>query len=294
MAKQAIDPIETLQSMPPLIILGMHRSGTSLTTRLLADCCFFPGRKLSVNSESVLFRRINEKMYRQVGASWSRIDRICNAMDSHEFVSRHAGKIRDYLLTYRHIRRFFTGEHWNRLRAGELFPWCWKDPRTTITFPVWLEVFPDARFLTIRRNGIDVALSLHRRALKNNQFWKRFSPVHNFSKRMLNLKECLDLWAEHLHFELRKRVLIPKGNLLEVEYEHFLANPISTLSRILEFAGVSYQKKKLGFISAQINQKRLDNSRYVLQFKDEIEPLLGNPLLQQFGYAEKTREYFRD
>ncbi|MCD4653834.1 sulfotransferase [bacterium] len=294
MIAHTINSIQTFQNLSPLIILGMHRSGTSLITRLLADCGIFPGRKLSINAESIFFRNINEKIYRCVGATWSYINPICEAMESNEFVSNQVKMIKTHLFDSMQIEHFFIPEHWIKLQDGKVFNWGWKDPRTTITFPIWLKIFPKARFLSVKRNGIDVAISLHRRALKHNQLWKRFSPIHNYSKRMFALKECLNLWAEHLEFELKKQSLIPDGNFLEIEYENLLTNPVSMLKNILEFAGVSYHKKDLESISVQINIKRIDNSRFVHQFRNDIEPLLDHPILRQFGYAEKTKAYFRD
>src|SRR5262249_34346914 len=40
----------------------------------------------------------------------------------------------------------------------------WKDPRTSVTLPHWLRLFPGARLLHIRRDPDAVARSLHRRA----------------------------------------------------------------------------------------------------------------------------------
>jgi hypothetical protein len=47
--------------------------------------------------------------------------------------------------------------------------WGWKDPRNSITLPVWLKLFPDARVIHIVRNGVDVAESLYRRQQRGFQ-----------------------------------------------------------------------------------------------------------------------------
>ena len=44
----------------PIIITGMHRSGTSLLSEILMKQGVFMGSKLDSNSESVFFQRIKE------------------------------------------------------------------------------------------------------------------------------------------------------------------------------------------------------------------------------------------
>lgn len=272
----------------------MHRSGTSLTTRLLADCGLCTGHRLSINAESVFFRRYNERMYRRVGASWSRIRGICDAMSAPEFVDTwHRSIVRD-LFHRRRIRRFFSPPLRERIAAGECPAWGWKDPRTTVTFPVWLRVFPAARWLYVRRNGIDVAISLHRRAVKHNQLWKRVSPVHNFSARVLTFRHCLELWAEHIECYRQHRHMMPADRVLEIDYEALLADPVSVLERIMAFSGYPVSRETLQSVSERINTRRLDNSRFVNQYRSEIEPLLEHPLLKSLGYADQTRAYFTD
>ena len=51
--------MENLENKEPIIITGMHRSGTSLLTNFLSDCGVFMGKSLDGNYESVFFQRIN-------------------------------------------------------------------------------------------------------------------------------------------------------------------------------------------------------------------------------------------
>ena len=55
---------------PPVILLGMHRSGTSLVARLLDDLGLFQGSDLQEDHESVYFLEVNDLLMRRVGASW--------------------------------------------------------------------------------------------------------------------------------------------------------------------------------------------------------------------------------
>jgi len=55
---------------PPIIIIGMHRSGTGMLTLLLEELCLFIGKEKEENNEALFFFRINEWLLHQCGAAW--------------------------------------------------------------------------------------------------------------------------------------------------------------------------------------------------------------------------------
>src|SRR5450755_898226 len=55
---------------PPVIILGMHRSGTSMVSELLDQLGLFVGRELQDDHESTFFLDLNEQMMNRVSATW--------------------------------------------------------------------------------------------------------------------------------------------------------------------------------------------------------------------------------
>ena len=55
---------------PPVIVIGMHRSGTSMLTRFIQDLGVFMGKDLSENDESRFFMNLNRWILFQAGASW--------------------------------------------------------------------------------------------------------------------------------------------------------------------------------------------------------------------------------
>jgi len=54
----------------PIILLGMHRSGTSLIARLLDELGLFQGSELQEDHESVHFLDVNDLLLKRIGASW--------------------------------------------------------------------------------------------------------------------------------------------------------------------------------------------------------------------------------
>ena len=56
----------------PVVVVGMHRSVTSLFTRLLAELGVFFGRtkNLNHNHEAMFFVELNQWIFRYAGATW--------------------------------------------------------------------------------------------------------------------------------------------------------------------------------------------------------------------------------
>ncbi len=148
----------------PVLVLGTHRSGTSLVNRLLESGGLFVGKDLEENHESKAFIGLNRAVFRQASAKWSeplRVEELLNDPLAKEmFVdyfdrALRSPRMRGYLGNLAYLR--------HRDPRYLNIDWGWKDPRTSITLPLWLELFPDARLLRVRRHGVDVAASLHTR-----------------------------------------------------------------------------------------------------------------------------------
>ena len=55
----------------PILILGPHRAGTSLTARMLGEIGVFLGARVDQNAESTYFQRLNRNLLNEIGAHWS-------------------------------------------------------------------------------------------------------------------------------------------------------------------------------------------------------------------------------
>lgn len=54
----------------PVIIIGMHRSGTSLLSRVLEQTGVFMGNKKDENNEALFFLKFNDWILKQANATW--------------------------------------------------------------------------------------------------------------------------------------------------------------------------------------------------------------------------------
>ena len=154
----------------PIIIIGMHRSGTSLITQLLEELGLFVGKEKDSNNESLMFVHLNNWLLRQAGATWDNPLPFKYLLENTTLRSLAVQYLSDFLNSrqiYSYIdKNTLNGK--NNLQQLD-FPWGWKDPRNTFTLPFWFDIFPNAKTINVVRNGVDVAQSLKVRAIKDLQ-----------------------------------------------------------------------------------------------------------------------------
>ena len=153
----------------PVLITGMHRSGTSMLAGLLAEMGLFLGARLDPNEEDYFFLRLNEWMMRRAGGAWDWPLPTRHFLGQERFLEDTVTFLRRRLQSLRFgsyigYSRLLLGRRRRRLER----PWGWKDPRTVFTFQAWSRLFPEARLLYIQRNGVDVARSL---VLRERKRW---------------------------------------------------------------------------------------------------------------------------
>lgn len=200
-----------------LIVLGMHRSGTSVLTKGL--------EVFSVNFGDNLMRAANDN----IKGFWedNEVVDINNAALKFLGASWHSiiSPIKEIDLSSRNFKLLVT-------RAEELLScrlqgkdiWGFKDPRTCRTLPIWQQAFEnygcEPSFIIANRNPLEVARSLEHR--------------NGIPKALSNA-----LWAQHTSLSL---VHSSRHKRIVVEYDNLLSDPLVQIDRIanalaLPFAG---------------------------------------------------------
>lgn len=254
----------------PVIIIGMHRSGTSLVTALLRRLGLFTGAVIDPNEESVFFQHINEWLFELYGASWSYPEPWAEVSASPGLDDELESLIRARIKGFR-AARYLGYSRYFRYRRLEACPfsWGWKDPRSTFTLRFWLRVFPQAKVLHVYRHGVDVAASLvHRSTAALERHTARRSKRWNLvclqselprvvdSARCLSLQGAFDLWERYV-MEARCQIQdLPDHQCMEIGYEDILAGFPESMEKLVHFTGLDVSAALIRDMAGEIRVDR--------------------------------------
>lgn len=230
----------------------MHRSGTTMVTKMLENLGLFVGDKKEVNNEALFFWNIN---------NWIFDITLCRADLPYNFRYLNP-RTREILINDLNYfvsgpkKKLFLGSQYNQYKSIKNldFPWGWKDPKNSFTIDLWKEVFPDAKVLHIYRNPIDsISSFIERDLVMKNRYslnWKKklkrdflISSNYHTNFRLHSLEEGYNLWAEYVSKCLNLEQEFP--DMLHVRYEDFLDQPAKHLDDIAQFCGLNYTKSNI-------------------------------------------------
>lgn len=232
-----------LRAASPIVVVGMHRSGTRLLVEILGRLGVFMGADRQADAESVTFMLLNEQILQQCGAFWS------EPMAAHFLLAEPAAAERladgaSEALAAR-LAQYAGPTQWQR-GGGELPAFGWKDPRNTFTLPVWRRIFPELRAIHIVRHGVDVAASLARRhaqalrAATGQAVPPALTVIRDHalgilsSRRGWTLAEALTMWEQYVE-KARGESAELGERALEIRFEELLTEPDRVLPAIAKF-----------------------------------------------------------
>ncbi|MBU8870992.1 MAG: sulfotransferase [Gemmatimonadales bacterium] len=200
----------------PLLITGMHRSGTSMVTRLLNLCGLHlgdPRRLLKAQPdnpqgfwENLDFVTLDDRILARMNGAWNLppVEKPNMGHDSALLAEFGASALA--CVTAASGRPLFS------------HGWGWKDPRCSLLLPFWSEIVPDMKVLVCLRDPGEVSASLNKR--------------NGFSTRL-----GLHLWQQY-NERLEQDLLCLSGvESMVTHYEAILAHPDRELRRLTEWLG---------------------------------------------------------
>jgi hypothetical protein len=286
----------SVSTVNPVIVIGAHRSGTSLVTRLLDDLGLFVGKKLDTNHESVFFQSLNDVFLHQSGGRWDNpepIERFLNDQDNLKLTQDHVSLLMKspQSVSFLGMRKY--------LRYQNLFaldtPWGWKDPRNTYTLPFWLMMFPQAKVVHVYRHGMDVARSLNHRCKKSFGLqaarYEKYRLAYAIKPKAGGFKESLlcnsveggfDLWERYIQMA-NHHVAQMGSQAMNVQFEALAHNPMPILEQLADFA-------QLTPTAAQFEQAagKIKSTRCLAYKSDASSNILARTFgsrLQRYGYS---------
>jgi glycosyltransferase involved in cell wall biosynthesis len=252
-----------MKKKPIIVVLGMHRSGTSAIARGLEILGVSLGSNLipgNFDNEKGFWEdedlvELNESIQEILGYQWYGTE-LNSPMDwSNEQLQKKKEEARA-LIT-------------DKASQTELFGF--KDPRTAINIEFWLKVFDEAdlepRFIISFRNPIDVAMSLE-------------------ARNGLPITKSLYLWGNSLLRSLRytsgsKRIVVSLEKLLESPEQEIerisnaLAIPLTDDRSLISEYIDEFLDKSLRHQKGNIEEQRdtLSNHSYLLELLDLADAL---------------------
>ena len=281
----------------PVLVLGAHRSGTSLVTELLERLGVFMGRDLDQNREALFFVRRNEWLLRHAGGSWEEPERILSLLESDER-KHEALEVLRRQVTSLHWASFVGRRAWVQSKLGmqRRSPWGWKDPRNAFTAPLWSELLGGARLICVERNGIDASRSLVEREAATTRLRAMLPPPGQLlergtdplpfliSGRSWSFDEAFALWERWVEAS-RRTVDAHAGPSLCLRYEDLLEDPESEIGRLAEFCGLELGPNRDQLV-AGLEQER----RYAFltdpDLRDLYEKFRDSTWMRALGYGD--------
>ncbi len=248
---------------PPVIIIGMHRSGTSMLSQALQAAGLYLGwRQLREHQEAQFFLRLNMWVMLQTSAGWETPESVRYLLDRPQAREAVVEYLRFALRSPRamsYLGPVRYGRHHSVERLDE--PWGWKDPRTTFTLPLWLDIFPNAKIVHVVRHGVDVAESLRvrqeaierdsldrvRRQRRHHMFRTKLSELTP-GLRFASLDEGLSLWERYTR-EATRAVARLGERAFELRYEDFLASPTRSITDLTRFCDLGDTSKAIAAVA---------------------------------------------
>jgi Sulfotransferase family len=230
----------------PLLIIGAHRSGTSATARALELMGLQIGQRLDSHREPRGLRKLHEDYLCRLGAAWHDPERFLKWIKTADGKRDCVAYLRENM--ERDFRRIFGYRAdpkgiWLRVRRKFGGPWGWKEPRTTLFAPAWLEIFPEARILHVVRDVEAAASSIRERELK---FQAAGDPP---TGNLANLDYCRRLVEIYLNAGDR---LSNIGEYRRVEFDQIQTNAPAMLEQIGKFCQLQFTIGQLASAAATI------------------------------------------
>jgi hypothetical protein len=147
----------------PVCIAGMHRSGTSLVSRLLYHCGLYLGPEAELlpprpgNEEGYWenrrFVELNQTILFRLGYGWDLPPDPATGWENRPEIVELRGEAQQL------VAQFANRD-----------PWGWKDPRNSLTLPFWQSLIPDLTVVVCIREPLEVARSLSGRGDSSEAF----------------------------------------------------------------------------------------------------------------------------
>lgn len=156
-----------------------------------------------------------------------------------------------------------------------------KNPPNTARIKILLEMFPNARFIHIHRNPVEVYLSTH-------NFFDKMLPhlqLQSIDRSTLDT-HIFELYKDLMNDYLEQRELIPEGRLVEISYGSLDTDPINCIRKLYQDLDLSGYEKSQAHFEAYLNKMKSYQKN-----KHEITAALMDEINSEWGFVMKEWGY---
>ena len=147
--------------------------------------------------------------------------------------------------------------------------------------------FPDAKYIYLTRNGLEVSKSIEKRIQKRNWFGgekyellKKYSSDNNILfKTKINSDKEKGMWEWKLSIEESNQFFRKenKDNFIHLSYQDFIDSPSKKIKDILDFLKLDYTENRINKISENIKRKNPETKKT----EDKSLYLIGGDILNK-------------
>ena len=147
--------------------------------------------------------------------------------------------------------------------------------------------FPNARYIYLSRNGLEVSKSIEKRIQKQNWFGgekyellKKYSSDNNILfKTKINSNQEKGMWEWKLSIDESNQFFKKenKDNFIHLSYQNFINSPSESIKNIFDFLKLNYTENWINEISKYIERKNPETKKT----EDKSLYLIGGDILNQ-------------
>ena len=239
----------------PIFVVGVDRSGTTLLNMMLDA---HPDMFITYEQRTII--RFYEKLdqYGDLTVEKNSLNLINDILDDDNVkLNFPKAKIADFKLSEcQSFADIIKNLYATVLRDQGKLIWGDKDPIYTQHIEVLNEIFPNAKFIHLIRDGRDVALSL---------ITKKWGPT--------TFTNAIRYWEKTILMTRRLLKMLNSNQTIELRYEDLVYCPEENLRNLCLFLSIEYNSKMLSSYS----EKAQDNSQIKTRISSVHNNILDRP-----------------
>ncbi len=263
---------------PPVIIFNKSHSGSRLLAKLIASADVYLGHDLNDSEDAADILRMVRPL-----------------VEGH--YPHYASLLRDGDVQLEELIDTVFAYHLRDIRPGQR--WGWKLCETVYILPILFQIFPDAYYVHLIRDGRDVAFSNHVAPVE--PFWRKifFDTTHinvwngyritrkNYRRtpHVFNARHWVNSVTVGRHYG---SMIGPR--YLELRYEDLVTRPETTARDVFDALGMSYQAETISDFAGSVTLSSMGKYERQSWFKRRQALAVLQPALSAFGYQDPSAD----